>query len=90
LKNKRDRTACQVKRNKDGKESVFLFPTTLDAANDGQGKVSRHGQEIILIGTAHLSKENAELVERVIDEEKLEPLSPFCHPEVFLNTLTGI
>lgn len=33
-------------------------------------RLMKDGREIILVGTAHVSRESAELVERVIDEEK--------------------
>jgi pheromone shutdown protein TraB len=33
-------------------------------------RLAYHGKEIILLGTAHVSQESAELVKKVIDEEK--------------------
>jgi pheromone shutdown-related protein TraB len=39
-------------------------------ASDNVHRLMWNGREIILIGTAHVSRESADLVERVIDEEK--------------------
>ncbi|MCX5855033.1 MAG: TraB/GumN family protein [Deltaproteobacteria bacterium] len=39
-------------------------------ASENVHRLTWNGREIILIGTAHVSRESADLVERVIDEEK--------------------
>ena len=44
-------------------------------------RVTREGREIILIGTAHVSRESADLVERVIDEEQPDTVCvELCRP----------
>src|SRR4030043_2366036 len=40
--------------------------------NENVHRLKLDGKEIILIGTAHVSRESADLVERVISEEKPE------------------
>lgn len=42
----------------------------LDAVQDGAEKIEIAGREIILLGTAHVSKESVDAVERVIREER--------------------
>jgi pheromone shutdown-related protein TraB len=49
--------------------------------NDNVHRITRDGREIILIGTAHVSRESAELVERVIAEEKPDTVCvELCKP----------
>ncbi len=49
--------------------------------NDNVHRIKRDGREIILIGTAHVSRESAELVERVIAEEKPDTVCvELCKP----------
>lgn len=44
-------------------------------------RISLEGREIILIGTAHVSRESADLVERVIDEERPDTVCvELCKP----------
>jgi pheromone shutdown-related protein TraB len=49
--------------------------------NQNVHRISREGREIILIGTAHVSRESADLVERVIAEEKPDTVCvELCRP----------
>ncbi len=49
--------------------------------NDNVHRITREGREIILIGTAHVSRESADLVERVIAEEKPDTVCvELCKP----------
>ncbi|MEK7828043.1 MAG: TraB domain-containing protein, partial [Thermodesulfobacteriota bacterium] len=44
-------------------------------------RITLEGREIILIGTAHVSRESADLVERIIDEEKPDTVCvELCQP----------
>ncbi|MCL2669366.1 MAG: TraB/GumN family protein, partial [Syntrophaceae bacterium] len=38
--------------------------------NEAIRRIDREGRQIVLIGTAHVSRESAELVEQVIEEER--------------------
>ena len=49
--------------------------------NENVHRITREGREIILIGTAHVSRESADLVERVIAEEKPDTVCvELCKP----------
>jgi pheromone shutdown-related protein TraB len=49
--------------------------------NQNVHRITREGREIILIGTAHVSRESADLVERVIAEEKPDTVCvELCRP----------
>jgi pheromone shutdown-related protein TraB len=49
--------------------------------NENVHRIAREGREIILIGTAHVSRESADLVERVITEEKPDTVCvELCKP----------
>src|SRR5512138_1610752 len=44
-------------------------------------RIALEGREIILVGTAHVSRESADLVERIIDEEKPDTVCvELCKP----------
>jgi pheromone shutdown-related protein TraB len=52
-----------------------------DLENENIHRLTRDGREIILIGTAHVSRESADLVERVIVEEKPDTVCvELCRP----------
>jgi pheromone shutdown-related protein TraB len=59
-----------------GEQSVFQHPVRLRKGKENLldhpnvHRLMQDGREIILVGTAHVSRESADLVERVIDEEK--------------------
>ncbi len=49
--------------------------------NENVHRINRDGREIVLIGTAHVSRESADLVERVIVEEKPDTVCvELCKP----------
>ena len=49
--------------------------------NENVHRITREGREIILIGTAHVSRESTELVDRIISEEKPDTVCvELCKP----------